>query len=110
MLRADRKGPSMIRDEVRDLVALGPLPDQEADESTIERHQRALERITRPVTNDEARALAGVFGPDDCFGLAWTLLHLIESAPDSPIESEPQQGDNEWRRLLWDRIRRSASG
>ena len=23
----------------------------------------------------------GVFGPDECFGLAWSILHLIETAP-----------------------------
>ncbi|MDB6032726.1 MAG: hypothetical protein JWM16_3064, partial [Verrucomicrobiales bacterium] len=30
-------------------------------------------------------ALVKVFGPDDYYGLAWSLLHLIESAPGWPL-------------------------
>ena len=40
-----------------------------------------LESVAKPVTDDEAAALAQLFGPGDCFGLAWTLVHLVESAP-----------------------------
>ena len=93
----------MIRDEVRELVALGPFPDATADEARIERHEQALAKITSPVNVDEARALLECFGPDDCFGLAWTLVHLIESASQLPLESEPEPGANEWLRTLWDR-------
>ena len=39
---------------------------------------------------------------DDCFGLAWTLLHLIETAPEA-IDRLPA-GQNEWI----DRIRDTA--
>src|SRR3546814_3082236 len=37
----------------------------------------------------EATALAGVLGPDNCFGLAWTVVHLIESAPGWSVEHVP---------------------
>lgn len=96
-----------VRGEVEEFVSLGPLPDWNADEATIARHQEALMKITRPVSDDEAALLVGMFGPDDCYGLAWALLHLIESAPGGiPVKSEPSPSDNEWVRLLWDRSHR----
>jgi hypothetical protein len=58
------------------------------------------------VTDDEARALATAFGPDECFGLAWTLLHLIETAPSPVVRQQPPEGASEWIRLIWDRWRR----
>jgi hypothetical protein len=35
-------------------------------------------------------------GTDDCFGLAWSVLHLVETAPGWPIEERLQDADNEW--------------
>lgn len=70
-----------MRPEVQTFVADGPLPDRDAHESEIERRERQLLAITGPVNREEARALAECFGPDDCYGLAWTLLHLIETGP-----------------------------
>jgi hypothetical protein len=96
-----------VRKAVEDFVRLGPLPDSSAPEEIIALHQIHLQRIKRPVTDEEATLLLGSFGPDDCYGLAWTLLHLIESAPGGvPIKSEPDQSDNEWIRRLWDRSHR----
>lgn len=96
-----------IRKAVEDFVQLGPLPDSSASEETIALHQTYLQRIKRPVTDEEAALLISSFGPDDCYGLAWTLLHLIESAPGGiPIKSAPSQSDNEWIRRLWDRSHR----
>ena len=40
-----------------------------------------------------------MFGPDDCFGAAWTLLHLIETAPNWPQEPLEDNG-NEWLQML----------
>ncbi len=93
----------MIRDEVKSFVTLGPLPDFSADQATIDLHQQALEKISAPISNEEALALLASFGSDDSFGLAWRLLHLIETAPDSPLDSEPEPGANEWLRVLWGR-------
>ena len=63
----------------------------------------------RPVTDDEAALLIRCFGPDDCFGLAWTLLHLIETAPGRlPLKAEPSPAENEWVRRLWDRAHGST--
>jgi hypothetical protein len=97
----------IVRKEVVALVLLGPLPDETADEALIAIHQERLSKITRPVSDEEAALLVRLFGPDDCYGLAWTLLHLIESAPGgAPLKSEPSRSDNEWLRLLWERSHR----
>lgn len=92
-----------VRKAVEDFVQLGPLPDCSAPEEAIALHQIHLQRINPPATNEEAELLVKCFGPDDCYGLAWTLLHLIESAPGgSPVKVQPSANDNEWLRRLWD--------
>lgn len=96
-----------IRNTVEDFVQLGPLPDCSASEEVIGTHQAYLQRISPPVTNEEAALLVKCFGPDDCYGLAWTLLHLIETAPGgSPLKVQPSESDNEWLRRLWDSSQR----
>lgn len=96
-----------VRNEVSDFAALGPLSDENADEAVIARHQACLGKIKRPVSHEEAALLIGLFGPDECYGLAWTLLHLIESAPGgAPLASEPGDDANEWLRRLWARSHR----
>jgi hypothetical protein len=97
-----------IRKEVREFVGRGPLPDSKsASVEHLRELQEALEAITAPVTDDEAALLTTAFGPDDCFGLAWTLLHLIETAPGATaITPEPPPDANEWVRDLWGRAER----
>jgi hypothetical protein len=96
---------SSIRKEVQDFVDLGPLPDESSPPQEVIGWQSRLERITSPVTDDEASLLLKSFGPDDCFGGAWALVHLIESAPSCPVREEPPESANEWIRLLWTRSR-----
>jgi hypothetical protein len=97
-----------IRREVHDFVDMGSLPDShEADEAHVARLEIALMKISPPVSEEEAVLLAAAFGPDECFGLAWTLVHLIESAPrGAPIHRIPIS-DNQWIRLLRERAGRS---
>jgi hypothetical protein len=97
-----------MREEVRAFVALGPLPDQKADEQVIEQYERLLLQISRPVSDEEARVLVGMFGPDDCYGLAWTLLHLIETAPNWPLVDVLQNNGNEWVQRLRGRAERAG--
>lgn len=93
-----------VRDVVEDFVRQGPLPDWSASEEVIALRERQLRAIARPVTDEEAERLVGCFGPDDCYGLAWTLLHLIETAPGARVvKVEPDPGANEWVRGLWAR-------
>jgi hypothetical protein len=61
-----------IRPEVEQFMALAQLPDSRAaDGRSIQQLSEALERITPPLTDEEASRLLLAFGPDDCFGLAW---------------------------------------
>ena len=99
-----------MRPEVRELVAMGPLPDSAsaADDMNLEKRQSLLDAIGKPLSDHEAEGLAGLFGPDDCFGLAWTLVHLIETAPGWPLLDRLPAVDNEWIALL--RKRASQGG
>ena len=93
-----------VRKEVHEFVNSGPLPESSAAESEIALRQCQLEAIRAPLTDEEAALLITAFGPDDCYGLAWALLHLIESAPGrAGVLKEPTTDDNEWVRRLWDR-------
>lgn len=113
-----------MRPEVMRLVALGPLP-LEDDERPLEQSLALLEEYARnlsglepPATDAEALALLAVFNPDEddsCFGLAWSLLHFIETAPSWPgppatsaigqaIKLRLQGAEEPWLHRLWQRI------
>ena len=71
-----------LRPAIQELVLLGPFPSsRQCEQRVIDARAVLLGRIEPPVTDEEARALITLFGPDDYFGGAWTLVHLIESAP-----------------------------
>ena len=75
------------RPEVLDLVAMGSFPP--SDCIVVERLQRQealLRDIVPPISDEEARLLVKILGPDEYFGLAWTVLHLVEGSPGWPIE------------------------
>jgi hypothetical protein len=93
-----------IRDEVASFLAIAPLPaSRNADQDHLERLTELLTKISPPVSREEAIRLAAAFGPDECFGLAWTLIHLIESAPGGPPMDGIPDSDNEWILLLRER-------
>jgi pimeloyl-ACP methyl ester carboxylesterase len=93
-----------VRAEVLAFVDLGRLPseDDESDDADekLEQAERRLHAIERPVSGEEAQLLVNCFGDDNCFGLAWSLLHLVESAP-GPVVSGPSE--NMWMDSLWQR-------
>lgn len=89
-----------MRPEVIAFLNLGPLPSEEADEATIERAETALHSIAPPLDDDEAEALMRCFGKDECFGLAWTLVHLIETSPTACPRPLLSRADNAWLHLL----------
>jgi hypothetical protein len=93
-----------MRPEVQTFAADGPLPDWDADGEEIDRRCEQLEAIAKPVTREEAQALVACFGPDDCYGVAWALLHLIETGPNPVLIAEPAPDANEWHHTLWARI------
>jgi hypothetical protein len=52
--------------------------------------------------------MVSLFGPDGCFGLAWTLVHLIETSPGWPIEGCITQLQSEWIVRLRERAERAG--
>ena len=98
-----------MRPEIETLSKLGVFPPESgADAQKIKVIQDSLLAIQPPVTDQEAVELAGLFGEDSCFGLAWTVLSLIETAPGWPIEAcLPVGSKNPWILLLQTRIKNS---
>jgi hypothetical protein len=87
-----------MRPEVRNLLRIGPLPSSTSEIPVIQEWEDALEKITFPLSDEEAGELVALFPAceDECFGLAWTLLHLVESAPNWPIRECLQDTNNPW--------------
>ena len=82
---------------IKQLRELGPLPPESTEDiALIQRWQDALALVSRPVNASEAEVLCTLFGPDDCFGLAWSLVHLIETATDLSDEYLTQLPPNKW--------------
>lgn len=68
---------------IRQLIELGRIPaDADMSDELFEKYDKLLQ-FNRPLTEDEAEQLAGLFSPD-CDGLNWALLKGIESAGCSP--------------------------
>jgi len=98
-----------IRPEVQLLVGMGPMLDEDSEDLVwFEQFQQVVEKISAPVTDDEATMLLNIFGPDGCFGLAWAVVHLIETAPGWPIVDALISATGIWADELRDRCRRSG--
>jgi len=78
----------MIRNELDELLKSGALPSSTSAPERINETEELLSKITAPVTDEEARTLVELLPKDEdsCFGLVWTLIHLIETAPNWPLE------------------------
>lgn len=103
----------MVRDEILQLQALGAMPSEIemiGNVQVVKAYQDLLEAITRPVTDDEARILMGLFGEDgdSCFGLKWSVLHLVETAPGWPLMDCLPDIENEWIQRLRNRLRNAG--
>jgi hypothetical protein len=76
------------REAVRTLASYAPLRgESQYTPDDVERVQVALQRITPPITLVEAMALLPLLdreNEDDLFGLIWTLVALLETAPGWP--------------------------
>src|SRR5262249_39555480 len=99
-----------MRQAVIELQNLGPWPPsdvvlREKLDSLVDRYGELLTSIQEPVTDEEARALLRVFGPDDGFGLVWRLVALVESAPGWPLaDCLDENTENEWIQMLRQRV------
>ncbi|WGG48895.1 hypothetical protein [Rugamonas sp. DEMB1] len=86
-----------MRPEIRSLVDLGKLPSEDnGDVDKLRKYEVEYRAIKRPITDEEAVALLGLFGDDGCFGLASSLMHLIETAPGWPIKECLIDSTNPW--------------
>jgi hypothetical protein len=90
-----------MRDEIKELAMMGPLPSYQVampsdQRDKIERYGQLIVSIQKPVSDEEARVLARLFGPDDCFELADTLVHIVESAPGWRLWDCLEDTSNEW--------------
>lgn len=93
-----------IQQAVKELISLGTLPSSSnPNVELLEKMQKHIASVKQPISDDEAKALINIFGPDECFGLAWSILHLIESAPSWPIWDCLEDSENEWIRRLRER-------
>jgi hypothetical protein len=87
-----------MRPEVSNLVSKGPVPSAQGGVPQIKEWQEAFEKIKPPISDDEAKALIGLFpaSDDDCFGLAWSLIHVVETCPHWPLRECLQDTDKPW--------------
>ncbi|NUF50249.1 hypothetical protein [Gilliamella sp. ESL0250] len=90
-----------MRQSVNELIKMGPLPSETcSDIDFIQKYQNILHSIQPPLSNEEATKLITLFGKDESYGLAWTLLHLIESSADFSIDKQLLKNTNPWIELL----------
>jgi hypothetical protein len=77
-----------IRLGVTSLAGYSPLArEREYTADTLAPIQESLQSITPPLTLDEARTLLPLLdreSEDDLYGLIWTLVALLETAPGWP--------------------------
>ena len=92
---------------VQELIQLGPMPtdvEAEVDSTRVARWAHLLGQLVAEggISDDEARSLADLFPSDDSdsFGLAWTLVHLVESAPSWPIREAVDRSSGPWAEIL----------
>ena len=88
----------MIRQEVNDLVGKGHLPGSASGPAIVMQWQESLGKIKPPLSDEEAEAVVGLFPKtdDECFGLAWSMIHLVETAPHWPLKQCLGDKTNPW--------------
>lgn len=96
-----------MQNPVRELLKMGSLPlEEEADPDVIGKYEELVLKIKAPLTKGEATALVALLGDDSCYGLAWTLIHAIETAPTYVIDDHLKNRD--FVRMLEDRSKNAS--
>ena len=102
----------VVGSQVQAVVDLGRMPtdDDGPDEARIESWSNALDAVVAPVSDEEAAALLDCFPPDDStvYGVAWSLLHTIESAPYSASFLQRLDDRSPWVTFLRERAIRGG--
>ncbi|RZK27877.1 MAG: hypothetical protein EOO63_12455 [Hymenobacter sp.] len=97
-----------VRKEIEALYQLGRLPDDSEDigDGVLERYEALLGEIKSLSSPEEAEKIIALFPQTSCFGLEWTLLHLLETTPGWPIIAVIEQCPSpEWKQRMLARIR-----
>jgi hypothetical protein len=76
-----------MRSNVQRIAELGSLPAEGSDTppELIDLYADLIANAERPITDEKAGALIRLFGEDDCYGVAWSLLHLLETVSDQSM-------------------------
>ncbi len=101
---------ALVQHGVTTLLRLGQMPvETDADEETVKRFQEGVEALVAPASDDEAIALLNVLPQDDdsLFGLAWSVLGFIETAPNWP-DRTALDDRNWWVTFLRERAERGG--
>jgi hypothetical protein len=97
-----------MRTSVINLASLGRLPEERsAAVAQLQAFEVALKAIEPPVTEEEVMSLLQAL-PDteeSCFGLAWSVLHLIETAPGWPTKEANLHRSNPWVAAMLERAK-----
>jgi hypothetical protein len=96
-----------IRAPVARLIALGQLPSGSAATSEkLQVFEAALSMVPAKLTEAEVCAVVKLFPlkEDSCFGLAWSLVHLVESASSWPNDAALTEMSGPWKAILLERL------
>lgn len=90
-------------------MALGQLPDEAKPDAAWNEWQHAAQALRAPATDEEAAAVLPVLPADEGsgFGIAWSLLHFVETAPGWPL-MDRLDDSTWWLRFLRERAERGA--
>jgi hypothetical protein len=93
-------------------MSMGAMPDDTVDigEAELSNWNAAIVALPVPLTDDEAIGLLNCFPADDglVFGVAWSLLHAVETAPYGPHLLSQLDQRSPWRAILWERASRAG--
>ena len=96
-----RSANSKVVDE---LVKMGRLPSSDqADEGYLESFQALLGEVDGDLDKCDSIRLLQLLGPDDCFGLAWSIVHIVENCSEWPFLFEIPDIDPGWMSVLEER-------
>ncbi len=98
-----------MRKEVTLLASFGQLPPEAtASVELLKKIDAAYRAVERPISDEEAIALVEMFGEDGCYGLASSLVHLVETAPGWPLLECLKNLTNPWVAELRERAIRGG--
>jgi hypothetical protein len=91
-----------------ELSKMGSLPDESAEiaDGVLERYDELFQQIKSPLTEAEAVVIARLFPPVACFGMEWTIVHMLERSENWPSKALEAIVSRQWKMEMLDRIER----